>query len=441
MYLLTDKQTLADLDIRNDSSYGGWELCSLFGKTHTKEGKRMVREWISQPLSDYTLIQERIEAIRSESIPVLDMDEEELDFIEYYLACKADIVKADWAYSLATEVVRKFKHSPQRYVVERGVKLVVRLLDTLRLFADEIKADAPLLLKRFAETIRGSIDSTELKDVLKQSTFPYYTIDSYDYLFRYTRLRTIKEELLSIVYQLDVLRTAHEVALKRGFSYPCLTQGNTFCVEGFFHPYVKEPVRNNWKLEEAHICIFTGSNMAGKSTTLKAISLCVWLAHCGLPVPALRFQCPVYEGIYTSINLPDSLRDGRSHFMSEVLRIKEIISGIELGKRYFVVLDEMFRGTNARDAYEASVAVNTLLQKYKKSTFLISTHIVDFATHFQKDGDCSFYYMESDICEDELVCSHCLKPGISESRVGYWIVKKELFETIDIKGKEFETKK
>ena len=79
MYLLTDKQTLADLDIRNDSSYGGWELCSLFGKTHTKEGKRMVREWISQPLSDYTLIQERIEAIRSESIPVLDMDEEELE--------------------------------------------------------------------------------------------------------------------------------------------------------------------------------------------------------------------------------------------------------------------------------------------------------------------------------------------------------------------------
>lgn len=70
---------------------------------------------------------------------------------------------------------------------------------------------------------------------------------------------------------------------------------------------------------------FTGSNMAGKSTTLKALTLAVWLAHCGLPVPVKSMICPLYEGIYTSINLPDSLRDGRSHFMAEVLRIKEVM--------------------------------------------------------------------------------------------------------------------
>lgn len=441
MHLFTDRQTIIDLDILNETPCGGWELCSLFAKTRTKEGKKLMRSWISEPLNDYALIQERIDAIKCEFIPTIDMDEEELDFIEYYLACREDIVKSDWAYSLAAEVVRKFKSNPLRYVIERGVKLLVRLLNSLKIFAGEIGTDAPPLLLRFVTTIRENLACIELKEASEQSFFSYYVIDSLDYLFRYTRLHTIKEELLSIVYQLDVICTAREVARKKGFSYPCLTSGSVLSLEGFLHPYVKNPVRNNLKLEEAHICIFTGSNMAGKSTTLKAISLCVWLAHCGLPVPALRFQCPVYYGIYTSINLPDSLRDGRSHFMSEVLRIKEIISGIELGKHYFVVLDEMFRGTNARDAYEASVAVNTLLQKYKKSTFLISTHIVDFATHFQKDGDCSFYYMESDICEDELVCSHCLKPGISESRVGYWIVKKELFETIDIKGKEFETKK
>ncbi len=428
MSLFTDRQTIADLEILNDHPYGGWGLYSLFCKTRTKEGKKMMHKWLSEPLNDLALIQERIEAIQYESVPLLDIDEEELDFIEYYLACREEIVKADWAYSLATEVVRKFKHNPHRYVVERGVKLVVRLLNSLWLFADQIQADAPRLLIRFAETIRENIEFTELKDVLKQSAFPYYIIDSYDFLFRYTRVHTIKEELLSVVYQLDVIRTAHEIALKRGFSYPSLTAKRALYLEGFFHPDVKEPVRNNWKLADSHICIFTGSNMAGKSTTLKSISLCVWLAHCGMPVPASRFESPLYDGIYTSINLPDSLRDGRSHFMSEVLRIKEIISGMKSERRYFVVFDEMFRGTNARDAYEASVAVTTLLKRYKDSVFLISTHIVDFAMYFQKDNNCSFYYMESDICEDELVCSHCLKSGISESRVGYWIVKKELFE-------------
>lgn len=78
-------------------------------------------------------------------------------------------------------------------------------------------------------------------------------------------------------------------------------------------------------MSRGNISIFTGSNMAGKSTTLKALTLAVWLAHCGLPVPVKSMVCPLYEGIYTSINLPDSLRDGRSHFMAEVLRIKEVM--------------------------------------------------------------------------------------------------------------------
>ena len=92
---------------------------------------------------------------------------------------------------------------------------------------------------------------------------------------------------------------------------------------------------------QGNISLFTGSNMAGKSTTLKALTLAVWLAHCGLPVFAESMTCPVYEGIYTSINLPDSLRDGRSHFMAEVLRIKEILIKVGSGKKCLVVLDEM----------------------------------------------------------------------------------------------------
>ena len=37
-----------------------------------------------------------------------------------------------------------------------------------------------------------------------------------------------------------------------------------------------------------------------------------------------------------------------------------------------------------------------------------------------------FIILESAIVDDELICNHKVKPGISESRVGYWIVKKEL---------------
>lgn len=166
--------------------------------------------------------------------------------------------------------------------------------------------------------------------------------------------------------------------------------------------------------------------MAGKSTTLKAIAITVWLAHCGLPVPAVSMTCPVFDGIYTSINLPDSLRDGRSHFMAEILRIKEVLQKAKSGKRCLIILDEMFRGTNAQDAFEASVAVNEILKKYLHCSFLISTHILEYAQHFEKDKTCCFYYMDSKIENGQFLCSYQLRQGISEAKVGYWLVKKEL---------------
>lgn len=67
-----------------------------------------------------------------------------------------------------------------------------------------------------------------------------------------------------------------------------------------------------------------------------------------------------------------------------------------------VVLDEMFRGTNAKDAFEASVAVNELLKSFSHCHFLISTHILEYAKAFEKDSSCCFYYMEAEIIDDAL---------------------------------------
>ena len=66
----------------------------------------------------------------------------------------------------------------------------------------------------------------------------------------------------------------------------------------FYHPQVKDAVANDWEMENGNICIFTGSNMAGKSTTLKAIASAVWLAHAGFPVPASSMVCPMFDGIF-----------------------------------------------------------------------------------------------------------------------------------------------
>lgn len=112
--------------------------------------------------------------------------------------------------------------------------------------------------------------------------------------------------------------------------------------------------------------------------------------------------------------------------MAEILRIKEVLQKAESGKRCLIILDEMFRGTNAQDALEASIAVNELLKEYPHCLFLISTHILEYAKHFKKDNACCFYYMDSKIENDQFICSYRLLEGISETQVGYWLVKREL---------------
>ena len=429
-YLETDKQTLADLSIA-ESIYNEHPLCSLFPATETKKGKRMMLHWITYPLSDMSAIQKRQEAIAWQKLPELPLDEEELDFIEYYLEYRDQIRQPNILISLTSAFDRLLRDDAKRYIIKRGVILIIRLLNQLELLRTNLPENAPLLLKEMAQSIQYTIYTSELKEVIKHHKenkvrLSTYIIDKYDYLFRCIHLELIRE-LLSHIYILDVCRSAHHTAIGRGYCCrPEMTRSMDFSINGFVHPFTEKGHRNNWKMDNGNICFFTGSNMAGKSTTLKAIAIAVWLAHCGLPVPAASMTCPVFDGIYTSINLPDSLRDGRSHFMAEILRIKEVLQKAKSGKRCLIILDEMFRGTNAQDALEASIAVNEILKEYPHCSFLISTHILEYAQHFEKDNTCCFYYMDSKIENGQFICPYQLLKGISEAKVGYWLVKKEL---------------
>lgn len=424
--LRTDRQTLNDLGIV-ESTYGEKTLFSLFDMTESDGGKRCLEEWLVHPLSDWKALHERQEAIRYLDFPEIRICREELDFIEFYLSQGDRPTRVSYLESAFSYIFRHFRATPERYVIRRGTKLLENVLLELKTFADHVTELSPRLIRNIAATISEIYQATELGKMVDScgQEDSFYRTDRLDYIFRYRRNHTIAA-LLSIVYQLDAIRTVHRTAVMKGWCFPSFTNDSKFMLCNFYHPQVKDAVANDWEMENGNICIFTGSNMAGKSTTLKAIASAVWLAHAGFPVPASSMVCPMFDGIFTSINLPDSLRDGRSHFYAEVLRVKEVLEQINKGHHCFVLFDELFRGTNARDAFEASVAVAEVLKAKAYSRFLISTHIIELARKLDGDDACCFYYLESAIVDDELICNHKVKPGISESRVGYWIVKKEL---------------
>ena len=90
VYLDADKQTYADLNVTGNV-YGEQALCYLFLKAETKKGKSLMLDWIMHPLSDWEEICKRQEAIAWDFLPELPLNEEELDFIEYYLEYREQI--------------------------------------------------------------------------------------------------------------------------------------------------------------------------------------------------------------------------------------------------------------------------------------------------------------------------------------------------------------
>jgi hypothetical protein len=168
-YIETDRQTHADLSI-TQSPYDEKTLCNLFLKTETKPGKSLMLHWITYPLSDVRQIRKRQEAINWNALPELPLNEEELDFIEYYLNYREQIRNSYFLLSVFGQIDRLLKHDPKRYVICRGVKLVVLLMHRLERWRTEIgDSDIPLLLKEKLDTVHSLLHGSELEEVLKQT--------------------------------------------------------------------------------------------------------------------------------------------------------------------------------------------------------------------------------------------------------------------------------
>ena len=123
--------------------------------------------------------------------------------------------------------------------------------------------------------------------------------------------------------------------------------------------------------------IITGANMAGKSTFLRTVSVNLILGMAGAPVCArdARF-CPVE--IFSSMRTSDSLQKNESYFYAELKRLSELFEKLEKGKKLFIVLDEILKGTNSADKQKGSRVVLEKIIKLNGAG-LIATHDLDLA--------------------------------------------------------------
>ena len=287
-----------------------------------------------------------------------------------------------------------------------------QLLDTVLQQSETILSDRRLI---------GFKSKSDFKDLSKAELLHYAR------LFHVDMIESVRK-LIALYGKLDAWYAMARANTLLGLQFPEILESNEPIIraKGLWHIMLKEPVSYDLEMNPAQNFVFlTGANMAGKSTLIKSVGLAVYLSHLGMGVPAQEMKLTLFEGILSNINVEDNITKGESFFFNEVKRIKETITRINDGKRWLVLIDELFKGTNIQDAMKCSKAVIDGLVKFPNGLFILSTHLYEIGDELKRHSSISFKYFETILQGEQLHFSYQLKDGISQDRMGYLILKKE----------------
>ncbi|WP_432411881.1 MutS-related protein [Rasiella sp. SM2506] len=194
-------------------------------------------------------------------------------------------------------------------------------------------------------------------------------------------------------------------------------------VKGGAHPLLNPEtmVRNNFEINEKEFFIVTGANMAGKSTFLRTVSLQIVMANVGLPVCATSAAYNPIK-LITSMRTADSLTDDASYFFSELKRLQFIVENIKTD-RYFIILDEILKGTNSTDK---AIGSRKFVEKLVagNSTGIIATHDLSLCEVSKELPEVKNYYFDAQIVNEELYFDYTFKPGICQNMNASFLLKK-----------------
>jgi len=189
------------------------------------------------------------------------------------------------------------------------------------------------------------------------------------------------------------------------------------------HPLInpKDAVTNNYQINQQEFFIITGANMAGKSTFLRTVSLQIVMGNVGLPLCAKTCEYSPIK-LITSMRTVDSLADEASYFFSELSRLKFIVEEIKTDK-YFIILDEILKGTNSTDK---AIGSRKFVEKLvgSRSTGIIATHDLSLCEVANELPQVKNHYFDAEIINDELHFDYQFKDGICQNMNASFLLRK-----------------
>jgi DNA mismatch repair ATPase MutS len=165
--------------------------------------------------------------------------------------------------------------------------------------------------------------------------------------------------------------------------------------------------------------LLTGPNACGKSTNLKALTLCAYLAQTITIVPAEQYSQTLYKEIYSSIVVSDNIQKNKSLFVAELTHAEELLTRVENlqeGEFMLIALDELFKSTHHEKGQNVAYQ---LLQYLHQSPHVITL----VSTHFEKLIELA--HNDNNMCSNYTVDNFVLQPGIGIANNAFDIIDKK----------------
>ena len=194
-----------------------------------------------------------------------------------------------------------------------------------------------------------------------------------------------------------------------------------FTIKNIYHPgLTSRRVYNSLTLTDRHHVLLTGPNRGGKSTLLKSLGSAVLMSQTLGIVFARQATLPVFGSIITAL-APADVLGKMSLFEAEIEFAKgvkaRLLRETDSASPMFLMMDEIFHGTNAHDGVEASqVFLDDLYGSVAGSVFsVVSTHYMELPERYGS-GQTRNMCMEASVDPedvDRLIYTYRLCEGVN----------------------------
>lgn len=333
--------------------------------------------------------------------------------------------------------------------IERSLKRLLAVFEHLERYSHSRRPELAKLCTPFLD--RENRPSELLKKVTRVTSALSFRVGNpylwglvelsipWDFYFAYLmngyreRISELMPVWLEAWFELEALISLADFAyLNPDYAFPVITsdarERPDFTATQLGHPLLPRTrkVCNDFELGRANrIALLTGSNMSGKSTFLRTLGVNLRLAYAGAPVNADRMVTSLFS-LFTCIKVSDSVADGLSYFYAEVKRLKALLSSIESDSahHHFVLIDEIFRGTNNRERRIGSWAYIKRLATLD-TLGAVATHDLDLVKLADEIPAIENYHFKEDVMENRMIFDYQLRQGPSPTTNALKIMQME----------------